>query len=226
MTTNANADAKANADADANANANADANAVMELCSKAGTETLPKPNPEEPSVVPAGPVALVGPAETTTETLASFVANIVKSLLGQKEKWHGRLIETMHQDQLLHIELGRAMVYPVKTVDMPDMDTFRQLILEGKISSPDTIAPIALTLQVTIRDIYLPNGLRRQGLLALLVQGLLRQVQCVRLESVQPAWMEQRLAASPLWIKQSLHENGDWARFRRADDETTPFSLF
>ncbi len=109
------------------------------------------------------------------------------------ETWYGRLLRT--EDAKVYVECGRQQRFPV-----------------GQ----------AMLFQVTVRDITLDETLRKRGMFTRFVEHLLDlpNIEAVRLEAVQPDWLNARLDASPLWQRQQNADN--WAR----TSNEKPFRLF
>ncbi len=136
----------------------------------------------------------------------------------------GTLIDT----RSIYLELGRHMDFPLCTTSAP---TRAQLAACTSMADWDAVYPQKERhMQATIRDIKLAKRLQKKGLFTALVKFLLERDGAVHLEAVQPKWLKRRLAASPLWIRQSVAETDDpgdefnpcYARFVT----NTPFSLF
>ena len=84
--------------------------------------------------------------------------------------------------------------------------------------------------KIIIRDIYLDKHLQKKGLFTHFVKYLLllKNIEAVQLEFVQPEWLKKRLQESKYWYKQEKFEN--YIRYEEdkgeKEEENEKFSLF
>lgn len=87
-----------------------------------------------------------------------------------------------------------------------------------------------MAMQITVREVEIPESFRKQGMFSRFVQYLLEEEKlAVQLESIQPQWLKERLEKSPLWIRQTppaenlkMMWNPNYVRF----ETNKPFTLF
>jgi hypothetical protein len=134
---------------------------------------------------------------------------------------------------IAYVELGRRMEFYLSRQPQPSERALREAAAAGRTANEiqAMIPRKHKVMQATIRDIQIADAYQRQGLFTALVRFLLERDGAVHLEAVQPPWLKRRLAASPLWVCQSIGEGkadpGDefnpcYARFEMNE----PFTLF
>lgn len=150
-------------------------------------------------------------------------AVLVAAVAAARQDAMGTLVELKG---IAYVELGRRMEFYLSHQPQPSERAIRDAVAAGR-----TAEEIQAMMQATIRDIQINEACQRQGLFTALVFFLLERDGAVHLEAVQPPWLKRRLAASPLWVCQSIVEGkadpGDelnpcYARFEMNE----PFTLF
>lgn len=127
-----------------------------------------------------------------------------------------------------YLELGRRMAYPLSLTPAPTRAQLTLAITAGECAA--LFPAKERRMQATIRNISIAKRLQRKGYFTALVKFLLERDGAVHMEAVQERWMKRRLAASPLWVCQSIGEERDpvddfnpcYARFTLNE----PFTLF
>ncbi len=157
--------------------------------------------------------------------------------LQQAEAEEGGMGTLIHND-LWYLELGRRFPYPLSLTPAPTNALLRQVSNANKHESVEIqqerfgalFPEKKKRMQATVRDIRIVSQHQCKGLFTTLVKYLLERDGSVHLECVMNAHLKVRLAASPLWVRQSVENtdnpkeqmNPSYARFVLNE----PFTLF